>query len=123
MKTNILFSTQLSEEMKQKVNNLSGKFFQGFSDGSMQVYVKEIQESERSLEAIRNLAGTISRALQKDHIIEATIDEQALHESFTNHSLEEVITAFVEGWDLGAYDFDKYKSTQANKVANITFAN
>src|SRR5699024_12801544 len=59
---------------------------------------------------IRMMAGSIARDLGKRHVETAVVSGTNLTETYTNFSDDDVVTAFVEGWHLGSYEFVKYKT-------------
>ncbi|WP_060681640.1 leucyl aminopeptidase family protein [Virgibacillus halodenitrificans] len=65
-----------------------------------------------TFEDVRMLAGSMAKELQKAEVASAEVHGKQIIEAFS--SLEEVgvITAFVEGWYLGGYDFSTYKSSK-----------
>src|SRR5699024_6692563 len=50
------------------------------------------------------------------------VNEQTLQKFFTALDRRQVVTAFVEGWHLGAYQFDTYKS-EKNITSTLKFMN
>lgn len=123
MKANILFWNELSEETKQLVNTVTGTYFQGIENGELTIHVKEVTKEKQTTEFIRTLAGNVSRTLQKNKMDTVSLNEEALVDTFTAVEKNAAISAFVEGWHLGAYDFDKYKSKKANATTQIQFTN
>lgn len=75
---------------------------------SQYVVVKEIEK--QNLEKVRTVAGNIARDVKAQKIKTASIEADRLANAFSNLSKEEVVTAFVEGWELGSYEFVIYKS-------------
>lgn len=72
-----------------------------------------------TLENIRFLGGKVRQAVQKYALyIEATILFETLHTYCSEHQEDEVVTAFIEGWYLGGYEFLTYKK-ETEKVAVI----
>jgi leucyl aminopeptidase len=72
---------------------------------------------------IREAAGNTGRAVIKEQRSSARISFQALWEGETTPDREtEAITAWVEGWKLGTYSFDKHKSkTDKQEVPALRF--
>ncbi|MFJ7936220.1 leucyl aminopeptidase family protein [Sporosarcina sp. NPDC096371] len=65
---------------------------------------------EASLEKVRVTAGNIARDVSAQKVGTAVIEEATLTNAFANLNKGAVLTAFVEGWQLGAYQFVTYKS-------------
>jgi len=85
------------------------------------VIVKEIKEKKQTLDEVRMLAGNIARDLGKRKVDEAKVNEQEVAEAFAQDEAD-AVTAFVEGWNLGAYTFLTYKSKGEKFVTTLTFA-
>ena len=79
-------------------------------DGTLYVAVKEEKRDE---EAVRMLAGSIASDLKGRHVERATADVKTL--ALVNG--REAVTAFVEGWELGGYEFSKYQQKKGTKTA------
>lgn len=122
MEASILFYSQLNREEQQSVDNVQGSFIKSLDKGNWKVILKQIDTKKQSFEMIRQLAGSIASDLQKDGISTVHVDETALEQAYDTLDGGEVITAFVEGWHLGSYAFDKYKTKKANAVVGLSFA-
>ncbi|MFJ7933311.1 M17 family metallopeptidase [Sporosarcina sp. NPDC096371] len=85
-----------------------------------QVYlVVGVKKEQITLENIRFLGGKIRKEVQKYALYtNATIMFEALHSYCSDFQEDEVVTAFVEGWHLGGYEFLSYKK-EATKTAPI----
>ncbi|KXH87038.1 M17 family metallopeptidase [Sporosarcina sp. HYO08] len=81
------------------------------------VVVKEIEK--QNLEKVRTVAGNIARDVKAQKIAKASIEADRLGSAFSNLSQDEVVTAFVEGWELGAYEFVIYKSNAESYKTNL----
>lgn len=123
MKANILFYDELNETIKQVVDTASDSYLQGIENDRLTIYVKKIDEKKQTTEFVRILAGKLARTLQKQTVQTVSVNDKALISSFSLVNVEEVIVAFVEGWHLGAYHFDKYKTKKAAPTPTIHFKN
>lgn len=104
--------------LKQYISDLTGDYGVTFEDGRVMVYVKEIKEIEQTYDKVRQLAGDIARDLQKQKVTKATVADEQFKEAFSKLDIQKVTTAFVEGWELGSYQFASYKSKEKEgKVA------
>lgn len=74
------------------------------------IVVKECKEKEATHEKVRATAGNIARDVSAQKAETASIQANNLSNAYANLDKESVLTAFVEGWDLGAYQFVTYKS-------------
>lgn len=72
-------------------------------------YVVVKEQSGSTLETVRNVAGEIARDLGGRKIESAKVVAEALSAHYAKLEGSEVVTAFVEGWELGAYQFLTYK--------------
>ncbi|MFD1037483.1 M17 family metallopeptidase [Virgibacillus byunsanensis] len=110
----ILFSNdarmEKDEFIKQYIESSSTAFSTVFIDGELIVGIKEVSENTQTYEKVRMLAGSIARALGGRKVEQASITEKELTKAFYSLTTESVITAFVEGWSLGSYQFLTYKS-------------
>lgn len=124
-KANILFTTDAlvseNDQIKEFVQNSSAPFSALILEGKFAVIVKSIDEKKQTHEKVRMLAGSIARELGKRKIEQAIIDEHTLTESFATLQAEDVVTAFVEGWYLGSYQFLSYKTKETHLVTTLNF--
>lgn len=120
-KVSVVFGTTQAET-ETFINQSSGDFSPVFQDGELQFVVKEVKETEQTLEKVRMIAGNISRDVKARKIEKIYVNEQALQKFFTALDGRQVVTAFVEGWHLGAYQFDTYKS-EKNATPTLKFMN
>ena len=72
-------------------------------------YVVVKEKSINTLEKVRNVAGDIARDLSSRKIEEAHVTAEVLANGYAELAKDAVLTAFAEGWDLGAYQFLTYK--------------
>lgn len=84
------------------------------------VIVKEVKEKKQKLDEVRMLAGNIARDLSNRKVEGAKAKEADLAEAF-NQEESDTVTAFVEGWHLGAYKFLNYKTKEEAFVTSLSF--
>lgn len=120
-KISVVFRTT-QKDTEAFVNNTSGDFSPVFQDGELQFVVKEVKENKQTLEKVRMIAGNIARDVKVRKIETIYVNEQDLQKFFTALDGCQVVTAFVEGWHLGAYQFDTYKS-EKKAAPNLKFMN
>lgn len=114
MKATIIFANDPliteNESLKQFVENSSTSINKVYNDGELFFVIKQREKGKKSYENVRMTAGSVARELSKQKVEYASINEIALTGAY--HTLEKgsVVTAFVEGWTLGSYQFLKYKS-------------
>ncbi|ARD47373.1 M17 family metallopeptidase [Sporosarcina sp. P33] len=101
--------------VKQFVDNQTGGFSTFVHDGKQLVVIKD--KEWKSLEAIRNVAGEMSRSLAAQKVASASIRADQLGQKWS--AVDDAVTAFVEGWHLGAYNFDRYQSKKADPVTKL----
>lgn len=105
----ILFQLE-NETIRTFVNDAQGDFVTMLIDGEITIVVKEKVKESVTLERVRMLAGSIAREASKQKITTADVSVPQLHEAFQSLTKDDVTVAFVEGWELGTYTFDTYKS-------------
>lgn len=103
--SNALITANLAA--KNFVENSSGGHCSVLLEGAHLVVVKE--KSSYTTEKIRSIAGEIARELSGRKVEQASVSAVDLVEGFKQLEGAEVVTAFAEGWKLGAYQFTKYK--------------
>lgn len=103
--SNALITANLAA--KKFVENSSGGHCSVLLEGAHLVVVKE--KSSYTTEKIRSIAGEIARELSGRKVEQASVSAVDLVEGFKQLEGAEVVTAFAEGWKLGAYQFTKYK--------------
>ncbi|SHG35573.1 leucyl aminopeptidase family protein [Ornithinibacillus halophilus] len=99
---------QSSESVKQFVDKQSSSFVDVFLNDEQLVVIKD--SDAPTYEDIRMTAGSIARSLSKQNLPEAVLSGAALVNHYSNLEAEKVVTAFVEGWELGTYTFTEYKT-------------
>ncbi len=101
---------------KTFVENSSGDSCSVLLDGGHVVVVKE--QKSYTTERIRSIAGDIAKDVSQRKVEQAVVSAKDLIDQFKDVDGEDVITAFVEGWALGSYQFVTYKpSAKAFKTA------
>ncbi|MHA6258295.1 leucyl aminopeptidase family protein [Sporosarcina sp. CAU 1771] len=93
--------------VQEFVKNKSGNHSSVFLNETHYVVIKESKKS--SLENVRATAGAIARELSASKVTSADISADSLTNGYGEFEAGDVLTAFAEGWDLGAYQFVKYK--------------
>ena len=109
--------------VEQFVKDSSGSFSTLIHEDEFIIVIKEMEIEKQTYDQVRMIAGAVARELSKRKIAEAAIDGQLLAESFSALDLEAVLTAFVEGWNLGTYRFLTYKSKETAFATTIQFTN
>ncbi|MFD2044821.1 leucyl aminopeptidase family protein [Ornithinibacillus salinisoli] len=103
---------QANEQVRNFVENTPSSYVTTILAEELVVVMKE--NDSASYEDMRMTAGSIARELGKRNIDTASIEMKQLTSTFSNLEAESVVTAFVEGWNLGTYTFQKYKTDAKN---------
>lgn len=109
MDAKILFNPE-SAELKSFVEKSSGDFATLLVDQELHIIVKEVSKKKQKLDKVRMIAGSIARELTKREIETAEVDGKELKSAFGELHGDKTVIAFTEGWYLGAYNFDTYKT-------------
>jgi len=112
-----------NNQLRHVINECSGDFKTCFVDDQTYVVIKNVSNDDQTLEKVRMVAGDISREVSKYAFDKALVDENQLVEAFAKLDQANIITAFVEGWHLGAYKFVNYKSKDEAFVTELLFNN
>ncbi|MBY0122106.1 M17 family metallopeptidase [Bacillus sp. S/N-304-OC-R1] len=116
LQASILFSNDLriqkNERIKQFIESTKADFTALFLGDELVVAIKEIEKEKQTYEKVRMIAGAITRELSGRKVEKAIVQVDALSETMPRLQAEELVTAFVEGWHLGAYKFVIYKSNE-----------
>lgn len=112
-----------NDQLRHVINECSGDFKTCFVDDQTYVVIKDVSNDDQTLEKVRMVAGDISREVSKYAFDKALVDENQLVEAFAKLDQANIITAFVEGWHLGAYKFVNYKSKDEAFVTELLFNN
>ncbi|WP_194287351.1 M17 family metallopeptidase [Gracilibacillus oryzae] len=83
-----------------------------------QYYLIANIDALENLEDVRMLGGKIRKKVQEINVSEVEIYFYQLIEVLSHFSEEELVTAFMEGWYLASYQFNKY--TPVKSKENIT---
>lgn len=100
-----------NEVVKEFVKNSPASHCSVLVDGAHYVAIKESGKTPSTLDNIRSIAGNIARDLSARKVIFAQVEEVILTTGFPHIEKASLLTAFVEGWHLGGYQFTKYKSS------------
>lgn len=103
--SNALITANLAA--KNFVENSSGGHCSVLLEDAHLVVLKE--KTSYTTESIRSIAGEVARDLSSCKVEKASVSAADLMEAFKQLDVNDVVTAFVEGWALGAYQFTKYK--------------
>src|SRR5690625_5243532 len=126
---NIIFANDSwvinNKQIMQFVKDSAGSFSTLIDEDGLVIVIKEIEEKKLTYDQVRMTAGAIARELSKRKIEKATIDGQLLSDSFSTLDSEAgaVLTAFVEGWNLGNYQFLTYKSKETAFATELQVTN
>ncbi|MBS4200848.1 leucyl aminopeptidase family protein [Bacillus sp. FJAT-49732] len=97
-------------QLKEFIQNHQGKFITLLLDGNVYAIIKENQNKDISYENVRNIAGSIARELSGRKIPSAVLEGAVLENGFSKLDKGKSVCAFIEGWELGSYQFLNYKS-------------
>lgn len=115
-KADVLFANdqEISEKphLKQFIERDEKSYSMTMLNERLTIIISESKTSPK-LDDIRMVAGSVARELGKRRVETAHMSATRLQETYANFTAEESITAFVEGWHLGSYQFMTYK-TKAN---------
>lgn len=109
------------KNVQDYVADVAGEFVSVFSDNELYVVVKEVKDKQQTYDKVRMIAGGIARNLKKQKSTKATVDSKDLQQAFSTLEAEQVVTAFVEGWQLGNYEFETYKSKKKEDHTALAF--
>lgn len=109
------------EQIKTYVQETPGEFVPVFIEHQLQVIVKEVAKKKQTYDKVRMLAGAMARTLTKQKVAKATLKTNELSQAFSRLEREQLIIAFVEGWELGNYQFQAYKSNKQVGVTELRF--
>ncbi|MCZ2260939.1 leucyl aminopeptidase family protein [Sporosarcina sp. G11-34] len=130
MSTNvkIIFETDSliteNETVKDFVKNSPAGHCSVLLEGTHYIVVKENKKTPLTLEKVRSTAGNIARDLSGRKVEAAEVSAEVLTNGFAELDNKDLLTAFAEGWDLGAYQFVAYKpSVTAFKTTLVVEGN
>ncbi|WP_438312054.1 leucyl aminopeptidase family protein [Sporosarcina sp. FA9] len=98
-----------NDTVKEFVKNSTGGHCSIVVGDVHYIVIKDSKKTPLTLEKVRATAGNISRDLGKRKVNGASISDDVLTAAYKDLDKGSVLTAFAEGWDLGAYQFAKYK--------------
>lgn len=100
----------------------SATWFRSLDKGASLLALGMGAKEKLGLEAVRAAAGVAARELIKEQAAFVEVDLEAVRQlpAFAEEG-GGLVSAFVEGWMLGAYRFDKYKSKKARAVSADVF--
>lgn len=101
---------------KQFAEGQAGDFASFLLDGKLLIVLKD--KKWKTTEEIRNAAGEVSRAAAAQKIESASIAVSDFASRWTDE--DEAAAAFIEGWHLGAYRFDRYQTKKGNEMTKLT---
>src|SRR5690625_3191857 len=102
-----------NRDLKDYIERHTSKSVLHMVEGELLVVIKDVQKGEHLTEGVRMLAGEIARQLGKLKIDQANVSTEILDRVFSDVDTNKVVTAFVEGWHLGNYDYVKHQSKEA----------
>lgn len=116
----ILLEKEITEQnkLKQFVQSSKGTFVTTFTNDKLLIILKSEMGGETS-EDVRMLAGSISHVLGNYQIEQLRVEDTTLYKHFPSLPKQQIVIAFVEGWYLGAYGYETYKSTQTHYLTNL----
>ena len=130
MSTNvqIIFETDSliaeNETVKDFVKNSPAGHCSVLLEGTHYIVVKENKKTPLTLEKVRSTAGNIARDLSGRKVEAAEVSAEVLTNGFADLDNTDLLTAFADGWDLGAHQFVAYKqSVRAFKTACVVAGN
>lgn len=88
---------------------------------SIQLVIKATEEKQVTFDKIRMVAGEAAKLVQKYPVETISINENDLQKNFPVQQGSEVITAFIEGWLLGAYTFNTNSSQSKKQIVELAF--
>src|SRR5699024_6512912 len=83
--------------------------------------IRDVNPKNQSLEKLRTTAGELANKAHNTKVERVELEVGLLQQAYSNLNKEEVVVAFVEGWHLGNYRFETYKSVKTNQAAQLTF--
>ncbi|MED5019123.1 leucyl aminopeptidase family protein [Paenibacillus chibensis] len=93
-------------------------WFYGRSSGEQDILIIGLGTRARfSMEILREAAGSAGRAIQEIGKATAAVNPACLSELFGSAVWpQEAVTAWVEGWELGTYTFNKYRAADPQQT-------
>lgn len=100
-----------NDNLKQFVENGSADYQTIWMDEKLYAMMKPLKAEQATYEKVREVAGEIARELSGHKIEKAIMNERVLKDGLPHLHRGKAMQAFVEGWELGAYQFVTYKSS------------
>ncbi|MBS4177936.1 leucyl aminopeptidase family protein [Lederbergia citrea] len=97
-------------QLKSFIENSNGGFSTVLLDGSIYAIIKPFKKGKNTYEEVRKIAGSIARELSARKVDSALIEGVTLESGLPELDKGKAVSAFVEGWELGSYQFLTYKS-------------
>ena len=122
---NILFEKEIKDNqvVMDFIESKKETFVTTLLNDQSTVIIKEPGENKQTLEDVRMLAGSISKSLAQSNVEKATINDEILTKTYDSNEKQDVIIAFVEGWNLGTYKYVTYKSETEQSKVDLEFNN
>ncbi|MBS4218737.1 leucyl aminopeptidase family protein [Bacillus sp. FJAT-49711] len=98
-------------QLKEFIQNHQEKFITLLLDGNVYTIIKE---KDWIYEDVRNMAGSIARELSGRKIPSVVLEGAVLENGFSKLDKGKAVCAFIEGWELGSYQFLTYKSNKSS---------
>lgn len=86
------------------------------------VVIAILSSEKYELDDIRMMAGDISRKIKQYKFKVGKINVENVFHTFDYYEKGELVTSFVEGWMLGDYNFDKYKTREKTEEVKLAFS-
>lgn len=90
-------------------------------DEKLYFIIKKITDKKQTTEEIRMLSGSIAREAKRRKLENVHVEDQSLSNAMNKLTQDSFMTAFVEGWHLGAYQFENYLSKKGAHTPSLTF--
>lgn len=120
MQASIQFEKAMSENT-EVLQYHTANVVEFVTGASIQLVIKTTKEKEITFEKIRMVAGEASKLAQKYPLETISINENDLQKNFPGLQGNEVMTAFIEGWLLGAYAFNTNASQSKKPIVELAF--
>lgn len=97
------------------------RWIYGRQDESHHLLLGLGKKADFTLERLREAAGLAGRAVREEQVQHVGVSFASLEKGI-DEQLEELVTAWVEGWQLGTYTFAKYQAKETgSQVKSINF--
>ncbi|SET58933.1 leucyl aminopeptidase [Oceanobacillus limi] len=109
-----------NQQLQEFVENTPATYAISWVEQELSIVVKKGTES---LENIRMTAGAIARDVMNRKVDQVFVDANNLIQFYSALEDGQVVTAFVEGWNLGTYQFTRYKSEEVRLAPELNILN